>query len=130
MDKAMYMESERERHYRIVAILHIVYACLGMLLGLFAAAILLGLSVLPGLAGHSVHEFMILRVLGISAIAVTVLTTFPAFIGGIGLLKRQPWARILLLIVAVFDLASFPLGTAIGIYTLWALWAPLGTRRA
>lgn len=125
----MYQESERERHYRIVAILHIVYACLGMLLGLLAAALMLGLSLLPNLGEHSVNEFMILRVLGIIAIAVTVLTTFPAFIGGIGLLKRQSWARILLLIVAVFDLASFPFGTAIGIYTLWALWEPVDRRR-
>lgn len=130
METVMSLGSERERHYRIVAIIHIVYACLGMLFGLVGAALLLGLSVLPGLSGHSMNEFVILRVLAFVAIAVTVLTTFPAFIGGIGLLKRQPWARILLLIVAVFDLVSFPFGTAIGIYTLWALWEPINMRRA
>jgi hypothetical protein len=130
METVMYLENDRERHYRIVAIIHIVYACLGLLFGLFAAALLLGLSALPGLQGHDMSNFVILRVLGLLAIGVTVLTTLPGFIGGIGLLKRQPWSRILLLIVAVLDLASFPFGTALGIYTLWALWEPVNWRRA
>jgi hypothetical protein len=129
METVMSLQSERERHYRIVAIVHIVYACLGFLCGLVGATLLLGLSALPGLSGHSMSESVILRVLGILALAVTVLTTFPAFVGGVGLLKRQPWARILLLVVAVFDLVSFPIGTAIGVYTLWALWEPIEWRR-
>jgi hypothetical protein len=129
METVMYLENDRERHYRTVAIIHIVYACLGLLFGLFAAALLLGLSALPGLQGHDMSNFVILRVLGILAVGVTALTTLPGFIGGIGLLSRQPWSRILLLIVAVLDLASFPFGTAIGIYTLWALWEPFAPRR-
>ena len=42
-------------------------------------------------------------------------------IGGIGLLKRRSWARILLLIVSVLQLLDIPLGTALGIYTIWVL---------
>jgi hypothetical protein len=38
-----------------------------------------------------------------------------------GLFERQPWARILGLVIGFLALVRFPLGTALGIYTLWAL---------
>jgi hypothetical protein len=43
------------------------------------------------------------------------------FIAGWGLLQRDPWARILALIVAFISLFNVPLGTGLGIYTLWVL---------
>ena len=46
---------------------------------------------------------------------------------GWGLLERQPWARIFGLVVGFLLLLRFPLGTALGIYTLWVLLpAPAG----
>jgi hypothetical protein len=38
-----------------------------------------------------------------------------------GLFERQPWARMLGVIVGFLALLRFPLGTALGIYTLWVL---------
>jgi len=38
-----------------------------------------------------------------------------------GLWERQPWARILGLILGFLALLRFPLGTALGVYTLWVL---------
>lgn len=38
-----------------------------------------------------------------------------------GLFERQPWARILGLVIGFLALIRFPLGTALGIYTLWVL---------
>jgi hypothetical protein len=51
--------------------------------------------------------FVILSVLGI--------------IGGIGLFTKSNWARILVLILSAIDLLNFPIGTALGIYTIWVL---------
>ena len=42
-------------------------------------------------------------------------------VGGIGLLKGKNWARVLVIFLAVLDLIDFPIGTAIGVYTLWVL---------
>jgi len=53
--------------------------------------------------------------------AVFFAIGIPCLIAGVGLLKYKGWARILALIVAVLALASFPIGTAAGIYTLWVL---------
>ncbi|HEY5825586.1 MAG TPA: hypothetical protein VIT44_14525 [Cyclobacteriaceae bacterium] len=43
----------------------------------------------------------------------------PSVIAGIGLLNKQRWAMTLALILGCFKLFSFPIGTAIGIYTIW-----------
>jgi hypothetical protein len=42
-------------------------------------------------------------------------------ITGWGLLERQPWARMLAIVLACFSLIHIPFGTVLGIYTLWAL---------
>jgi hypothetical protein len=36
-------------------------------------------------------------------------------------LKYQQWGRILALVLAVLNLLAFPIGTALGSYTLWVL---------
>ena len=38
-----------------------------------------------------------------------------------GLFQREPWARMLGLVIGFLALLRFPLGTALGIYTLWVL---------
>jgi len=50
-----------------------------------------------------------------------ILTYIPEITGGFGLLKRRPWARVLVLIIAVLDLMLIPIGTLVGIYALWVL---------
>src|SRR5262249_44744923 len=38
-----------------------------------------------------------------------------------GLSEREPWARTLAIVLSFFAVLRFPLGTALGIYTLWVL---------
>jgi len=38
-----------------------------------------------------------------------------------GLFERESWARVLGLVIGFLALLRFPLGTALGIYTLWVL---------
>jgi hypothetical protein len=42
-------------------------------------------------------------------------------LAGWGLMERRPWARTLAIVLGVLALFSFPVGTALGIYTLWVL---------
>lgn len=44
-----------------------------------------------------------------------------ALAAGLGLLQRSHWARLIALVSAFLALLSIPIGTAIGIYTIWAL---------
>jgi hypothetical protein len=43
------------------------------------------------------------------------------FAAGWGLLQRESWARVLTLVVAFMSLFDIPIGTTLGIYTLWVL---------
>jgi hypothetical protein len=43
------------------------------------------------------------------------------FIAGWGLLQREPWARIIALVLGFIALFNIPFGTAVGVYTLWVL---------
>jgi hypothetical protein len=42
---------------------------------------------------------------------------------GLGLMQRAPWARTAAIILAVLALFHPPLGTALGVYSLWVLLA-------
>ena len=44
-----------------------------------------------------------------------------ALLAGFGLLTRRSWARKLSLILGVLSLFNPPVGTALGVYTLWVL---------
>ena len=54
-------------------------------------------------------------------IGLSVMTSVLGVITGWALLERQPWARMLAIVLGCFSLIQIPLGTALGIYTLWVL---------
>lgn len=57
-----------------------------------------------------------------TAIAVLILAKAACgFFAGWGLMRPEPWARILALVLAFISLINIPFGTAIGVYTLWVL---------
>lgn len=52
-------------------------------------------------------------------IIVAVLTALPSIIGGFATLKGKNYGLILLLISGCISLLSFPIGTAVGVYSIW-----------
>lgn len=112
-------------HVRILAILNIVLGSIVMLIGVCVLLFFGGLGVFASLAGNGDPDaFMAIPVMGaLGGIVFVVLLLFsaPQIIGGIGLLKGQPWARILMIVLSALGLLSVPLGTALGIYGLWVL---------
>ncbi len=58
----------------------------------------------------------------LSFIAILVVAKAAAgFVVAWGLLRREPWARMVTIILAFLALFNVPFGTALGIYTLWVL---------
>ena len=53
---------------------------------------------------------------------IIIFFTLPSIIGGIALLSKKSWGMTLLVIVGCLSLLSFPVGTAIGAYTLWVFF--------
>jgi hypothetical protein len=59
----------------------------------------------------------LLSVIGIFVLAKAAC----GFIAGWGLMQREPWARVIALVLGFISLFNIPFGTAVGIYTLWVL---------
>ena len=58
----------------------------------------------------------------LSVVAIFILAKAACgFIAGWGLLQREPWARIIVLVLGFISLFNVPFGTAVGVYTLWVL---------
>ncbi len=109
-----------EKHISVVAALHIGMSILGILLSIF---LFFGLN----LVGSLVDDNQAVEILSIISKVLTLiilLFSIPGIIAGIGLLRRKEWARVLTLVLSVLDLLHFPIGTAIGIYSIWALVQP------
>jgi hypothetical protein len=52
---------------------------------------------------------------------VIVLKAALGFVAGWGLLQREHWGRTAALVVGFVSLFNVPIGTALGVYTLWVL---------
>jgi hypothetical protein len=106
-----------EKHVSVVAALQIGLGIFGMIAGII---VLVVLNLIGEISGDRDANF-ILSLIGNIAGIVMFLLSIPGIVSGIGLLRHREWARILVLILSVLNLLHFPLGTAIGIYSIWAL---------
>jgi zinc-ribbon domain len=52
---------------------------------------------------------------------VVFVKALAGFLAGWGLLNREPWARMLTIVLSFLALLNVPFGTALGIYSLWVL---------
>ena len=109
-----------ERHINVVAALQIGYSILGLAIGIILFTVL---HFVGDFVDEHEAEFVLSIVANVMIVMFTVLS-IPGIIAGMGLFKRKEWARILTLILSVLHLLSFPIGTAVGVYSIWALVQP------
>jgi hypothetical protein len=58
----------------------------------------------------------------LSVVAIFVVAKAAiGFVAGWGLLQRESWARVVVLVLAFVSLFHVPFGTALGVYTMWVL---------
>jgi hypothetical protein len=111
------------RHVQTVAILWLTLSLLGVL-AWFIAMPFLGMFFGRGGPGFGPHHLPFPLSLHWMLPLATLLIYGRAALGlvaGIGLLRRERWARNLALVVAILALFKPIFGTALGIYTLWVL---------
>lgn len=107
------------KHITILGILWIVFSALHLIPAL-------GMLVF----GHAGFPFLPAPLRGFLVPMIGALGVYLAITAGVGilagwaLLARQPWGRILAIVIGCLRLISFPFGTALGIYTLWVLAGP------
>ncbi len=110
-------EQQLELHIPIVAWLLIVGHALFLVIGGFVFLLLTG----KGVAAHDAEASSILLIVATGVAGLLGVLGIPGVIAGLGLLARKSWARLLAIVVAILGLLNFPLGTLIGLYTLWVL---------
>jgi hypothetical protein len=110
-------ERELRLHVSILGWLYIVANAFFLVIAAFAFGLLPTIGVISGDSDATAF----LSVLGTAFGLLMVLLGLPGLLAGYGLLKRKPWARVLALVLGVLDLVNFPIGTAIGVYTLLVL---------
>lgn len=111
-----------ESHKRILGIINIVSGMLTllgmMILSMFFSFILTWVAEGASSDEQWVFNWLIPFFRAI-AFVICLFIALPSLIAGWGLLNNRSWAMVLALIVGCLQLFAFPIGTAIGIYTIW-----------
>lgn len=114
--------SRVQEHIRLLGILWLAFSALDAVVGLV-------LCILANTVFAHLHELgappetpaafvrSLFSVIG----GLVLIKAAVGFFAGWGLLRRQPWARLLTIVLSFLALFHIPLGTALGIYSLWVL---------
>ncbi len=106
-----------EQHVTILGALHIAFSATGIIAAMIVFIAVAGGGFLSG----DIEAMAITTTIGSAIGFLLFMLSLPGLIGGIGLLKRRQWARILTLVVGFLNLPVIPFGTILGIYTIWVL---------
>lgn len=109
-------------HKRILAIVYIISGAVQILAMIVLSSIIT--LIIPFIMDEAGPEgqwvfIWIIPFIRIIAAFIILFFAIPSIVGGVALLNEKKWALTVLLILGCFKLFSFPIGTAIGIYTIW-----------
>lgn len=113
-------------HIAILGWLHIALHAFTLLGAFLLLLLMVGIGGFAASAGgkDALPALPIMGAVGGFLFLLLGAVSLPGLVAGIGLLRLAPWARILAIVISVFDLLHFPFGTAIGIYGLVILLSP------
>ena len=107
-----------KKHVTVVGALQIGFGILGLI---GAVVVFFALNFARGFVENDDVGLMVLRFLSISLpLLIGVMSTL-GLVGGIGLLSYMSWARYVVIVVAALGCLNIPIGTLLGVYTLWVL---------
>ncbi len=109
-----------EKHINVVAALQIGLSIFNLLIAFLIFTVL---KLVGGFVDDTNGATILSLIADILAI-VFIIISVPGILAGMGLYKRKEWARVLTLVLSVIEIFNFPFGTAIGIYSIWALIQP------
>jgi hypothetical protein len=106
-------------HVTLVAALHIGFGILTVIGGII-------LFVVLNFASGFIEEYDEVAIQVMTAISTVIPLGFLIFGGidvlaGIALFSYQQWSRVLVIIISALNCLNVPIGTAKGVYSIWAL---------
>lgn len=105
------------QHVTTLGVLHIAASSVFLVI----AAIVFVAVVGGGLISQDRDAITVTMIVGTAVASGFTIFALPGIVAGVGLLMFKNWARILTLVLAVLNLANFPLGTALSVYSFWVL---------
>lgn len=106
-----------DKHVTIVGYLFIALG----IIGIVGAALVFITVAGGGLISGEREAIAITATVASVVSAILLLLSLPSLIGGIGLLRRANWARVVILVLSFVNLLNIPFGTILGIYAIWVL---------
>ena len=120
-----------ESHVRILGVLYLVWHGLSLLacvVILIAAVAVGGFIAAESGSDDEAAVGALIGGIGLVVSCIMLVLSLPGLLAGYGLLTYRRWGRILAVIIGALNLLSFPLGTALGVYTLIILLKPEADR--
>ncbi len=114
-------QQDMETHVTVLGWLFLLHNALLVMIGVLGWLFMAGLGFFASVDSGNPPAFGILVTIGTVGLLFFSLLALPGLLAGYGLLKRASWARLLALVVGILGLFNFPVGTAIGVYTVWVL---------
>jgi len=108
------------QHLQILAAIYLALGSLGGLIALIVFVAVAG----GGLLSGDPTAMTITTIVGASIAIFFLLIAAPAILAGVGLYRRRPWSRPIALVLGFLLLWFVPIGTAIGVYSIWVLTRP------
>ena len=115
-------------HNKILGITHLAYGGFTVFVMALVTIFMLGAFGVVALAqapGEAI-PLGVLAVIMIFVILVNLLIISPSFLAGYALLKHKRWAKTIGIVAGIIAGMSFPLGTALCVYTLWFFFGENG----
>jgi hypothetical protein len=106
-----------KNHHKILGVLYLAFGLLSAVIAVLLFNVKTGRLILPAKMSMFANAYGYASVIAL----LFALESLPAIITGIALIMRKFWARFSALVLAFFCLFIIPLGTALGIYTIWVL---------
>ena len=115
-------EKKARSHVNLVAVLHIALGAITVFGAIITfIAINFGLNFIP-----EEEEIPIEIIRSIIAILPLTMGIFGVIdiLAGAALYSYKQWARILVIVISAINCLNIPIGTAKGVYSIWALMVP------
>jgi hypothetical protein len=115
-----------EEHNKALGICHLVYGALGTLM-MLAILLMFGAIIFAIPAGpDDGPPKALLLIISLFMLIYSLIFTLPSFIAGYAMLKHKHWARTASIVAAVLETMSFPIGTAVAVYSFWFMFSDAG----
>jgi hypothetical protein len=120
-------EQDLRTHVPVVGWLNIVPNAMVLMIGLCGFVLFGGLGVFAAADSGDAIALPIIGLIGVVGLLFFGALAVPGMLAGYGLLKRKKWGQVLGIVIGLLSLINFPVGTAIGAYTLFVLFQSSAT---